>query len=247
MRIHKIWIDNFRRLQNFSVDFCDPDGMPRPLTVIVGPNMSGKTTILDALHLAYACIENAQAPHLRPELDANDPALRSDGNQPIAVDVQFSLHSGEWEAIDELEKKLGSTGLGVPEADLYTVRFRWPPPAKSFLGVIGSAPFKANLAFRGRATAKVARSRRIVEEGIFERVGGLLYLDQHRSLDLRVPITATGPAEQLREQASSRDVLPWLELVSRLHQKWDAAVQGESSWSRVKRLYAQLAAPAAYR
>jgi predicted ATPase len=38
--------------------------------------------------------------------------------------------------------------------------------------------------------------------------------------------------------------MPWFELASRLDQKWDFATQGESAWSRVKRLYADLAAPA---
>jgi len=245
VRIHNIRIDNFRRLNNFTADFCDEAGMPRPLTLIVGPNMSGKTTILDALHLVYACIENAREPQFRPDFDPNDPALRPDSNQPIAVDISFSLHPGEWEAIDELEKKLGRHGLATQEETLYRFSFRWPAPARSYFGVMRTNPSKANLAFRGRATAKIAKYQRLVSEGIFEEVGGILYLDQHRSVDLRAPSTATGSQDLLRERASSRDVLPWLELTSRLHQKWDPLTQGESAWSRVKRLYQKLAAPAA--
>ena len=73
----------------------------------------------------------------------------------------------------------------------------------------------------------------------------MLYFDQHRGVDLTVPLTRTASEEELREDARSRDVLPWLELQSRLDQKWDSATQGQSAWSRVKARFAQLAAPSA--
>jgi predicted ATPase len=245
VRIHRVTVENFRGLRRFELDLCRDAGEPRPFTVLVGPNMSGKTTVLDALHLAYACIDNAADPQFRPDLDPADPTLRPDPNQPISVAVEFSLHEGEWEAIDETERTLGTQGLSVSKATLYGFEFRWPPPAKSHHGVTRSKPFAANLAFRGRAVAKVAKSKRLVGEGVFERIGGLVYLDQHRTADLRAPSTTTGSEEALREGAGSRDVLPWLELVSRLHARWDPSAQGESAWSRVRRLYAALAAPAA--
>lgn len=246
MRIHRVHLENFRGLEKQTLDFCDAEGKPRPFSVIVGPNMSGKTTALDALHLVYEGIGNFAAPKLRPEFEPNDPTLRTDPNQPIHVDVEFSLHDGEWEAIDALEKKLGHPGIATAKTKKYCVAFRWPAPADSFHGVLnnGTTPPRANCAFRGRSTARVAKARRLEGEKIFETVGGMLYLDQHRSVDLRLPSTRTGQEEALREEAGSRDVLPWLELISRLDQKWDTAVQGESAWRHVKRLYAQLAAPA---
>lgn len=244
MRIHKVRIDNFRRLKDFTVDFCDADGIPRPLTILVGPNMSGKTTVLDALHLAYACIENAQKPKLRPGLDPEYAGLRPDPNRPIEIDLEFSLHPDEWQAIDEIEKRLGNAGLDVAKKEIYQLEFRWPPPEGSYHGVTFSNPFKANLAFRGRATAKVAMTRKRGNEAFFERIGGILYLDQHRSVHIPRFSTASGLPEELRELAGSEDLMPWLELVSRLDQKWDPKTQGESAWSRVKRLYALLAAPA---
>lgn len=45
MRLRKLQIRNFRKIEELSVDF------PRGLTILVGENNSGKTTIIDALRL----------------------------------------------------------------------------------------------------------------------------------------------------------------------------------------------------
>jgi len=71
----------------------------------------------------------------------------------------------------------------------------------------------------------------------------VLYLEQHRSVDTVAPIAATGTPEALADKASGRDILPWMELQSRLDVKWDAAKHGESPWHRLKSLYARLARP----
>jgi hypothetical protein len=93
--------------------------------------------------------------------------------------------------------------------------------------------------------ARAAKANRLLPEGIFDKVGGVLYFDQHRSVELAVPITRTASEDELREDARGRDVLPWLELQARLDLKWDTATQGESTWSRVKTRFAELAAPSA--
>jgi hypothetical protein len=244
MKIRSLRVANFRGLGDKTLDFCGSDGRPRTLTVLVGPNMRGKTTVLDALHLVYAALGNANAPSFRPGFDPSDPLLRPDPNQPIDVDLSFELDSGEREELDRLEQLLAQRPLLPEPAQEYRVTFRWPVPPGSHHGVVESTPFAANLALRGRALARLAKARRLVGEGTFERVGGLLYLDQHRGISSDVPITATGSEESLRDGASSRDVLPWLELAARLDQKWDPTTQGESAWRRVKRLFADLAAPA---
>ncbi len=245
MRIRSLEVENFRRFhQKYAVSFLGNDGKPRPLTVIVGPNMSGKTTILDAIHLVHACVENLNEPRLRPEFDPNDPANRPDPNQPVRIKIEFSLDDGEWEELNRLESMLSGKGIDTPESPVYSVQFAHPAPMNSYHGVTSNDPWNASLAFRGRALAKLAMKRRVAPEGVFESIGTVLYLDQHRSVDLGVPSRRTGTEEALREQATSRDVLPWLELQSRLDEKWDPPLQGESAWSRIKRLFALLAAPA---
>jgi AAA domain len=124
VRLHRIEVKNFRRHEHLAVDLCDPSGKPRSLTLLVGPNMSGKTTVLDAVHLAYEAVHNPKAPSFRPGFDPSDPTQRPDPNEPIEVEVAFSLHEGEWEAMEELERKLGGT-LAVKKAPLCRFRLRF--------------------------------------------------------------------------------------------------------------------------
>ena len=50
MKIAKLTIEDFRHLEKLDLDFTDSLGRVRDMTVIVGPNTSGKTTILDAIN-----------------------------------------------------------------------------------------------------------------------------------------------------------------------------------------------------
>ncbi|AGP37236.1 AAA family ATPase [Sorangium cellulosum] len=246
MRIHDVTIENFRGIEKKRFSFCEPGtDTPRRLSVLIGPNMSGKTTVLDALHLAYEVVSNLKNPNFRPDFNPNNPSLRPDPQLPIHTTIRFSLHPGELEAIHELQKRLGDVAF-PQQASVYQLQLRWPPKDGS-LGIESvlesKSPSNANAALRGRALARVAKAKRLVTEGVFDRVGGLLYFDQHRSVDLAVPSTRTAPEEELRDDARSRDVLPWLELQSRLDQKWDTATQGPSVWSRIKERFSDFASP----
>lgn len=243
MQLHRIRVKNFRRLIDREIDFLKPDGTARPLTVIVGPNMSGKTTLLDAIHLAYEAVANATRPRWRPGFDPSDPSLRPNPNAPIEVSVTFSLHAGEYEALQHIEKALGGA-LGVVADEIFSFTFAWPVPAGSFHGVIASDPRNAQLAFRGRALASVALKRRVTTEKCLDEIGGIFYLDQNRRGRLHHAAMRHDMSSALHPRAAPRDVLGWLVRASILDQKWDVVSQGESQWRRLKRLFADLAAPA---
>jgi energy-coupling factor transporter ATP-binding protein EcfA2 len=241
MRIHQVTIENFRGIEKKrTFNFCEPGtDTPRRLSVLIGPNMSGKTTVLDAMHLVYEVAADPLKPKLRPGFTPDDPALRPDPREPIRIGMRFSLHQGELEAIRELKRLVGDV-QPEPSLDTHELQLEWP----HIPGRDGNVWASARV-LRGRALARAAKAKRLVPEGIFDRVGGMLYFDQHRSVELTVPVTRTAPEEELREDARGRDVLPWLELQSRLDLKWDTATQGQSAWSRVKARFAELAAPSA--
>jgi predicted ATP-dependent endonuclease of OLD family len=50
MKLHSLEIKNFRAIEDISLDFTDLLSRPRPINLIVGPNGSGKTSIVE-LHL----------------------------------------------------------------------------------------------------------------------------------------------------------------------------------------------------
>jgi hypothetical protein len=242
VRLHRVRVENFRCIRQRELNLLDPDGLPRPLTLLVGPNMSGKTTLLDAIHVAYEGIANARDPKWHPGLDPGDPTLRPDPNQPIEVAIDFSLHDGEYEALGRLEEALGSQ-LEVEQADVYSLVFRWPVPAASIHGVASAVPWNAQQALRGRALAAMALSRRVVTEKILDEVGSIVYLDQDRRGRLTDTVRKHNLSNALRDRAAPRDVIGWLVRAALLDQKWNPKLQGESQWQAVKRMFGQLAAP----
>jgi DNA repair exonuclease SbcCD ATPase subunit len=62
MKLHSLDIENFRAIETISLDFTDYLGRPRPISLIVGPNGSGKTSILDAVHVVVKVFEIQQNP-----------------------------------------------------------------------------------------------------------------------------------------------------------------------------------------
>jgi hypothetical protein len=240
--MHALTVRNFRGIVDRTISFDGADGEARPLTVIVGPNRSGKTTMLDALHLVTACIENPKHPNFRSGFDPDDPQLRPDPNQGIEVDVVFSLSRHEWQELVDVEQKLG--GHLIPSfVERYRLSFQWPFPQDSWAGCTTQSVDLAGQALRGRAKAKVASARRLVSAHVIEKLGGLLYLDQHRSVEMTSQITRTGTNAALAEAAGGHDILPWMELQARLDMRWDTERQGESGWAHLRRIYAELARP----
>lgn len=226
------------------LDFCDPAGAPRTLTLLVGPNMSGKTTVMDAVHLAYEAVANLKHPSFRPGFNPSDPTQRPHRNEPIEVELSFSLHEGEWEAMGELEVAMGST-LRVEKAALYRFRLRCSDGEDGArFEVIASDPPNAALALRGRAQAALALNRRVAGEEVLDRIGGVLYLDQYRHGTIHKADGRLSFADDALPGLPAADVVGWLARASIQHPKWDERLRGESRWTRVKRLFKGLAAPA---
>ena len=226
------------------LDFCHPTGEPRPLTMLVGPNMSGKTTVMDAVHLAYEAVANLKHPSFRPGFHPSDPTLRPNRNEPIEVELSFSLHDGEWEAMAELEAAIGGK-LHVENAPLYRFRLRCSDGEEGArFKIIASDPPNAALALRGRSLAALALNRRVADEGVLDRIGGVLYLDQNRNGTIRKADGRLDFADTALPGLPAADVVGWLARASIQHLKWDESKRGESPWTRVKRLFKVLAAPA---
>ena len=110
MTISSVRIRNFRGIRDLSLDLDD-------VTVLIGENNSGKTSILDALKL---CLRDL-GPRRRPVFDALDFHLPDDQTDPstadpIQIDVRFSeQENGQWG--DELTGRLDRSGILQVDAD----------------------------------------------------------------------------------------------------------------------------------
>ena len=113
MRIHDVTIENFRGIEKRRFSFCEPGtDTPRRLSVLIGPNTSGKTTVLDAVHLVFEVLSNPVRPAFQIGFNPTDPALRPDPRAQIHIGIRFSLHPGEYEAIVELRRLVGEHAPG---------------------------------------------------------------------------------------------------------------------------------------
>jgi predicted ATP-dependent endonuclease of OLD family len=54
MRLKSLWIDGFKNLNNFKIDFDDKDGT----TILIGNNASGKSNVLEAISAIFAGLYN---------------------------------------------------------------------------------------------------------------------------------------------------------------------------------------------
>lgn len=103
MKLRKLWIDNFRGLSHVEFDF------DKPLTVIVGPNAIGKTTILEAVRMAKALLMpryfqegtqvlsslGAASPHPQLSSYLDISALARDPTEPVKVGLRIEVNTDE--------------------------------------------------------------------------------------------------------------------------------------------------------
>ena len=52
MKIKSLYIDNFKILKNFKINFCDNEGV-NPITVLTGINGCGKTSLLEFIFQTF--------------------------------------------------------------------------------------------------------------------------------------------------------------------------------------------------
>ena len=118
MRITSIRIGNFRGIRNLEMELGR-------VTVVIGENNSGKTSVLDALKL---CLRDL-GPRRRSVFNGLDFHLADNQSEPssadpITIEVRFSeLRDGEWD--DKLVGRLSRAGiLQIDEEGRHDVRLR---------------------------------------------------------------------------------------------------------------------------
>jgi len=128
MQLARVEIENFRHLgtrkEPLKLDFADSLGRVRDFTLLVGPNTSGKTTILDAIALALG--RGVGMACLRPDLKVSPRSIVRRGELNAKVTCWLRFSTEEIAATREIFR-LAEISEKVP--DLPEVKLTWIYPA----------------------------------------------------------------------------------------------------------------------
>ena len=247
MKLHSLEIKNFRAINDISLDFTDLLSRPRPINLIVGPNSSGKTSILDAIHVVVKVFENPKHPELREGLEYNIQQLVRGTTNTTQIAFEYSLESDEAEAINNVYSSLEldqNFDLSNPVPPLESpAKVIWYYPNRKLntknlcdYDILPGDSIKV-LGARGRVFQAISKNRQTSQ--IFDRIGGVCYLDQRRTVRLFKSFNK----QNQEDQNAHSDVLLWLNQYYRKDLTWNEEKYGESYWKRVQRLFNKICFP----
>ncbi|MHB1555996.1 MAG: AAA family ATPase [Isosphaeraceae bacterium] len=184
MKLQSLSIRNFRGIESLDLDFTDEIGLIRDRVPIVGPNTSGKTSVLDAIALCLAgALGNTQ---LRSDLAMTGPALIRSGAVRMEVQADVSFSDDEIEAIGEVVTRTTTT-LGRTRSEWTNrVEIRWTFPGQGTEkatppGSYDWNPPESLPLFLGRALLSQYLHAPGLGPRLFGRIGSVYYFDAKRT------------------------------------------------------------------
>lgn len=251
MKLHSLEIENFRGIKKSGLlDFTDNLGRPQKVKLIVGPNGSGKTSILDAIQVVVRTLENSKHPELREGLEFSAQQLVYSNNSRVKsyqsnIIFEYSIEKDEAIAISEISKALGfypSFPLDFfyipPVIGTSTITWEYPKRQREKDFSVYTIPKNSAKVLGERGRLKMALKKNSISRNMFERVGGVCYLDQRRSLMLNKNFN-----NENTNDLYHNDVLSWLREFFGKHLTWNEEKSGESYWKRVQRLFNKICYP----
>jgi predicted ATPase len=183
MKIAKIQIENFRHLggegQPLVLDFTDSLGRVRDLTLLVGPNTCGKTTILDAI--AASMGPTLQMPTLRAHFRRTPRTIVRRGALHARITCSLRFTPEEIAATRDLFE-LAQRPEQVPDSSEVELTWQYPDPtAQSSHGRSMCKPSLGWTLLKGRFHAARLLSTGRAGWSWFSRVGGVFTFDQQRT------------------------------------------------------------------
>jgi DNA repair exonuclease SbcCD ATPase subunit len=129
VKLAKIAIENFRQLGTslhpLKISFTDPMDRIRDFTVLVGPNSSGKTTILDAIGAAIG--SSLEMPTTRRDFKRSPPSVVRRGAQYARVTCWLRFSPDEVPATREF-LHLADINQAVPDTSEVKLTWEYPDP-----------------------------------------------------------------------------------------------------------------------
>ncbi|MBF0508566.1 MAG: AAA family ATPase [Deltaproteobacteria bacterium] len=177
MQLVNLAIRDFRHIQSLDLDFTDSLGRINEITAIVGPNTSGKTTILDAIALSIGLLTKITV--LRPGCILSPGAIVRRGAIQAKVRAVVHFSPEEVEATRQLFRLSGRNDH-IPECEKLTIEWAFPGLDSRSANSSGH-PKNCWKLFDGRATAAKLLSTRRADTSWFQKTGGVFTFDQQRT------------------------------------------------------------------
>jgi predicted ATPase len=179
MKLSKVQIRNFCGIQECEIDFTDELGRVRNICPIVGPNTSGKTSILNAISL---CLMPVTEIYDLPDITFSPAALVRRGAIEAEVKCTVRFSDDELNAISKLTQTIGDTGYPPPPSvNEVCVTWRYPDRSGSRrLGPYFCEPESGWVLSKGRKLVKKNLYRDEISPEDFKHHGSVFQFDQMR-------------------------------------------------------------------
>jgi energy-coupling factor transporter ATP-binding protein EcfA2 len=181
MKLESIAIRDFRSIDSLELSFKDDLDLIRDCVPVVGPNTSGKTTILDAI--ALSLMPATELYQFREGLRLSPPALVRSGAVRAGVSSTIWFSDDEIEATKEVMDRAGDPyHLPVPTGNHVTMHWTFPDPQGKFrTGYYYCDPPDGWLLFKGRKV--LVKNLHVPGLGsrLFRRLGSIVMFDQQRT------------------------------------------------------------------
>jgi energy-coupling factor transporter ATP-binding protein EcfA2 len=177
MKLHSLKIQNFRAIENSQFDFTDNLSKPKKVNLIIGPNGSGKTSILDAILIVVRTLENPPRPHLRDALEFSVSQLVRGEAKQAKIEFEYAIEEDEAQAINDVFRafnqeppfkfKGDEPPLNSPACVTWALP-TWELDDKNEFSVASNGSANT-LGARGQIAKAVSKNR--LRASLFERVG----------------------------------------------------------------------------
>jgi energy-coupling factor transporter ATP-binding protein EcfA2 len=269
MKLRKVRIQNFRAIKDSEIVFADALGAIRPITVLAGPNGSGKTSVLYAIIQALRGVMGYRTSDVPEpeELDIHRPLSPSGLSRvPPSISITLDIEFADQERA-AIRKVLNEATFDEPILDRLPelpggkMRALWKyPPERRPDGTLSPSwflnrtePRNAIPWFKGRSTAISAwRNRRLGERDLLDKIGGIYLFPQDRSLRSRVmgehvSQDEESPAASERKSREPLSVWGVLEYLSNYSRSRGENVNQEENWEqRIREGFNEICAPKEY-
>ncbi len=161
------------------MNFTDEFGRTLPVVPIIGPNTTGKTSILDAISL---CLMPVTEIYYLPSVDLNPAAIVRRGAVQAKVSRTVRFSAEELQSIREITGIANTTYKDrIPDVNSVTAHWEYPDRnGKHHTGNYRCAPENGWSLFKGRILTKRNLYQEAVTPDDFVKHGGVFQFDQQR-------------------------------------------------------------------